>query len=73
MGKPNQSVCVSSSMNFKPRLRNWCLDCRIKDALQHLGLMFTLMAYTLIGGIVSFNLNLNILFKGNIFLAFVLV
>lgn len=46
-------VFVSSTMDFKSRLRSWCIDLRVKDALQHAGLLFTLMAYTVMGGVVS--------------------
>ncbi|CAH1159361.1 unnamed protein product [Phaedon cochleariae] len=45
-------VRISSTMDFKSRVRNWWKRLRLKNALQHIGLLVTLMAYTLAGGLV---------------------
>ncbi|KAK5643630.1 hypothetical protein RI129_007475 [Pyrocoelia pectoralis] len=39
-------------MDLKTRLKAWCLDFRIKQALAHTGLLVTLMAYTVLGGLI---------------------
>ncbi|XP_031342087.1 TWiK family of potassium channels protein 7-like, partial [Photinus pyralis] len=39
-------------MDMKTRLKAWCFDFRIKQALAHAGLFITLMAYTVLGGLI---------------------
>ncbi|KAK4886664.1 hypothetical protein RN001_002935 [Aquatica leii] len=45
-------VYVNTPMDLKTRLKSWCSDVRVKQALQHMGLFITLMAYTVVGGVV---------------------
>ncbi|CAH1104039.1 unnamed protein product [Psylliodes chrysocephalus] len=45
-------VYISSTMDVKSRVRNWWKRLRLKNALQHLGLLVMLMGYTLAGGMI---------------------
>lgn len=47
------TVYICSEMDWKSRLYNWWLRLRLKSALQHFGLLITLMAYTVLGGLVN--------------------
>lgn len=46
------TVYICSEMDWKSRLHNWWLRLRLKSVLQHFGLLITLMAYTVLGGLV---------------------
>lgn len=45
-------VYISSSMDFKTRVRNWWMRLKLKSALQPIGLLIFLMVYTVAGGLV---------------------
>ncbi|KAG5892799.1 hypothetical protein JTB14_032673 [Gonioctena quinquepunctata] len=45
-------VYISSTMDFKSRVKNWWKKLRLKSALQHVGLLLALMCYTLVGGLI---------------------
>lgn len=65
------TVYICSEMDWKSRLHNWWIRLRLKSALQHFGLLITLMAYTVLGGLVKrfiylflfFNFNLQTLIR----------
>ncbi|CAH0560679.1 unnamed protein product [Brassicogethes aeneus] len=52
MEKVETTVYISSSLDFKTRLKNWWTRLKLKAALQHIGLLIFLMAYTVCGGLV---------------------
>lgn len=55
MGPPDMmetTVYISSPMDFGTRFKNWWKRLRLKSALQHFGLLITLMGYTVAGGLV---------------------
>ncbi|XP_057659036.1 TWiK family of potassium channels protein 9 isoform X2 [Diorhabda carinulata] len=43
---------MSSSMDARSRIRNWWKRLRLKNVLQHLGLLVFLMVYTVAGGLI---------------------
>ncbi|XP_023013009.1 TWiK family of potassium channels protein 7 isoform X1 [Leptinotarsa decemlineata] len=45
-------VYISSTMDFKSRVKNWWKKLRVKTVFQHIGLLVALMCYTLIGGLI---------------------
>lgn len=51
------TVYVSSAMDWKSRFHNWWLRLELKSVLQHFGLLITLMAYTVLGGLVMTDFN----------------
>ncbi|XP_056640039.1 TWiK family of potassium channels protein 9 [Diorhabda sublineata] len=46
------TVYLSSSMDARSRIRNWWKRLRLKNVLQHLGLLVFLMVYTVAGGLI---------------------
>lgn len=54
------TVYISSEMDWKSRLHNWWLRLQLKSVLQHFGLLITLMAYTVLGGLVNLFKKLNL-------------
>lgn len=46
-------VQISSSMDFKSRVREWWNNLHLKTFCQHMGLLVALAGYTVIGGLVS--------------------
>lgn len=60
-------VYICTEVNMKSRIFNWWQRVRLKSAFQHLGLLVTLMVYTVMGGLVKdVKLSVQNLFK-NIF------
>lgn len=47
-------VYISSSMDFKTRVRDWWRSLRLKSFCQRVGLLVALAGYTVLGGLVSF-------------------
>ncbi|XP_018575924.1 TWiK family of potassium channels protein 7 [Anoplophora glabripennis] len=45
-------IYISCTMDVKSRIRNWWKTVKLKSGLQHVGLLVTLMGYTLAGGLV---------------------
>lgn len=48
---------VDSKRNLKSKLKYWWFKLNLKSAMQHLGLLVALMAYTVFGGLVSHSVN----------------
>ncbi|KAF7265131.1 hypothetical protein GWI33_021431, partial [Rhynchophorus ferrugineus] len=44
-------VLISSSMDFKSRVRGWLRQLKIKTFCQHIGLLVALAGYTVLGGL----------------------
>ncbi|XP_066257311.1 potassium channel subfamily K member 6 [Euwallacea similis] len=51
-------IQISSSMDFKSRVRDWWRSLHLKAFCQHMGLLVTLAGYTVIGGLVFRRLEL---------------
>ncbi|KAL1505634.1 hypothetical protein ABEB36_005155 [Hypothenemus hampei] len=52
IGATETRIQISSSMDFKSRVRDWWRNLRLKAFCQHVGLLVALAGYTVLGGMV---------------------
>lgn len=54
MNNLDKKILLGPGDGLKSKILNWWKKIKIKSALGHVGLLFTLMAYTAAGGLVGY-------------------